>query len=90
MPRGGIESLGQMRVLSMRREFTDEVVRIQRPHTISVVPECFLEFCKVPVLVGLCDGTHTLDLPELCVFDCELDRKESVDVLGLTISSVDT
>ena len=53
-------------------------------HTISVIPESFLEFRKVPVLMSLRDGAHTLDFPELRVLDRELDRKESIDILRLT------
>ena len=33
--------------------------------------------------MSLCNGAHTLNLPELRILDRELDRKEGVDVLGL-------
>ena len=33
--------------------------------------------------MSLRDGTHTLDFPELRVLNRELDREESVDILGL-------
>jgi len=36
--------------------------------------------------MSLGDGAHTLDFPELRVLDRELDRKESVDILGLMSS----
>ena len=41
--------------------------------TISVIPESFLEFREVPVLVSLRDSPHTLNFPKLCVFERELD-----------------
>ena len=51
--------------------------------TIPIIPESFLKFGEVPVLMGLRDGAHTLDFPELRVLNRELDRKESVDILRL-------
>ena len=74
--------MGQMKVLSRYGEHANKRGRAQP--TVPVIPKSFLELCKIPILMSLRDGAHTLNFSELGVLDRELDGEESIDVLGLS------
>ena len=55
--------------------------------TMLIVLQSLLEVSKVPVLVGAGNGTHALDISQICIFESKFDREKRINIFWLLISN---